>query len=71
MTGELGVAVVGLGAAARRIHLPAIAKTPGLRVIGGVDPIAEPSDFTFPALPCRGSSFLVFLRGILRVLICR
>ena len=48
MTGELGVAVVGLGAAARRIHLPAIAKTPGLRVIGGVDPIAEPSDFTFP-----------------------
>ena len=48
MTDALGIAVVGLGSAARRIHLPAIAKTPGLRVIGGVDPVEEPASFAFP-----------------------
>ncbi|WP_300513837.1 Gfo/Idh/MocA family oxidoreductase [Aliiroseovarius sp.] len=48
MTNLLGIAVVGLGAAARRIHLPAIAKTPGLRIVGGVDPVADASAFKFP-----------------------
>lgn len=48
MTEPLGVALVGLGSAARKIHLPAIAKTPGLRVVGGVDPVAEAADFKFP-----------------------
>jgi predicted dehydrogenase len=31
------IAVVGLGAAARRIHLPAYRKLPNLRVVGGVE----------------------------------
>jgi len=48
MTEPLGIAIVGLGSAARKIHLPAIAKIPGLRVIGGVDPVAEVADFSFP-----------------------
>tara|TARA_R110002051_G_scaffold146786_2_gene219563 strand:- start:39202 stop:40260 length:1059 start_codon:yes stop_codon:yes gene_type:complete len=52
MTDALGIALVGLGSAARRIHLPAIAKTPGLQVVGGVDPIAEVADFDFPVYGC-------------------
>lgn len=48
MTAALEIAVVGLGSAARRIHLPAIAKIAGLRVIGGVDPVAEAAEFAFP-----------------------
>lgn len=48
MTDALAVAVVGLGSAARRIHLPAIAKIPGLRVMGGVDPVADAAGFAFP-----------------------
>ena len=48
MTDALGIAVVGLGSAARTIHLPAINKTPGLRVIGGVDPVADATSFAFP-----------------------
>ena len=42
------IAVVGLGAAARSIHLPAIARIPGLRLIGGVDPFADRNAFRFP-----------------------
>ncbi len=48
MADVLGIAVVGLGAAARKIHLPAIAKTPGLRIVGGVDPVEDPGAFKFP-----------------------
>lgn len=42
------IAIVGLGAAARTIHLPAIAKLPELEVVGGVDPAAKAGDFHFP-----------------------
>ena len=45
---ELGIAVIGLGAAARNIHLPAIEKTSGLTVLGGVDPVADKDVFKFP-----------------------
>ena len=48
MEDVLGIAVVGLGSAARRIHLPAIAKISELKVVGGVDPVATASDFDFP-----------------------
>lgn len=48
MMNSLDVAVVGLGAAARNIHLPAIRKIGALRVVGGVDPVADGSDFPFP-----------------------
>lgn len=42
------IAVAGLGAAARSIHLPAIARIPGLDLIGGVDPFADKTGFGFP-----------------------
>jgi D-apiose dehydrogenase len=48
MTKNLTIGVVGLGAAARAIHLPAIRKIETLKIIGGVDPVADPADFKFP-----------------------
>lgn len=41
------IAVVGLGAAARNIHLPAIARIPALELVGGVDPYADKTGFSF------------------------
>jgi D-apiose dehydrogenase len=45
------LAIAGLGAAARRIHLPACAKLANLRVVGGCDPVAPPGEFHFPRFP--------------------
>lgn len=42
------IAIAGLGAAARTIHLPAYAGLPGVKVVGGFDPQAKPGDFRFP-----------------------
>ena len=42
------IAVVGLGAAAKNIHLPAMRKISRLQVVGGVDPYAKSDDFSFP-----------------------
>lgn len=42
------VAIAGLGAAARQIHLPALARLPGAQVVGGCDPLARPAAFPFP-----------------------
>ena len=41
------VALVGLGAAARRIHLPAYAGLPNVEIVGGADP-APAGGFRFP-----------------------
>lgn len=48
MAQELTVGIVGLGAAARAIHLPAIRKIAALQIVGGVDPVADPAGFGFP-----------------------
>ncbi len=48
MSDRIDIAVIGLGAAARNIHLPAIKKIGALNVVGGVDPVANPGDFPFP-----------------------
>lgn len=45
---QLKIGVVGLGAAARSIHLPAIARIPELALVGGVDPFADRGSFRFP-----------------------
>jgi D-apiose dehydrogenase len=45
------VAVAGLGAAAREIHLPAYAGIDGLEVVGGADPAATAGAFPFPVFP--------------------
>ena len=42
------IAIAGLGAAARQIHLPAYAKLPNLKVVGGFDPVAADVGFPFP-----------------------
>lgn len=42
------IAIVGLGAAARQIHLPAYRKLPGLRVVAGVDTAPSVGDWPFP-----------------------
>lgn len=42
------IALAGLGAAARDIHLPAYAKVPNLQVVGGTDPAGPPPGFTAP-----------------------
>lgn len=45
---QMKIGVVGLGAAARNIHLPAIARIPELALVGGVDPFADKGSFRFP-----------------------
>lgn len=42
------IGLVGLGAAAKNIHLPAIRKTSALELVGGVDPLAKPGQHPFP-----------------------
>jgi len=42
------IAIIGLGAAARRIHLPAYRKLRKLRIVGGADTDAGIGDFPFP-----------------------
>lgn len=46
--GRRRIALAGLGAAARGIHLPAYRGLPGLEVVGGCDPAARPGAFPFP-----------------------
>jgi predicted dehydrogenase len=43
--------IVGLGAAARAIHLPAYRKLPQLQVVAGADPMANHREFQFPVFP--------------------
>lgn len=42
------IAIVGLGAAARQIHIPAYAKLADLEVVGGYDPAVSEGGFSFP-----------------------
>lgn len=42
------IALVGLGKAGRTIHLPAIREIKHLRIVGGYDPVAAPTEFSFP-----------------------
>lgn len=46
--GKFRIGIVGLGAAAKDIHLPAIRKTPSLELVGGVDPLATADQHSFP-----------------------
>jgi predicted dehydrogenase len=45
------VGIIGLGKAATTIHLPALAKLPGLKVVGGCDPAVANGGFRFPIFP--------------------
>jgi D-apiose dehydrogenase len=42
------VAIAGLGAATKQIHLPALAKLRGLEIVGGLDPAVRNARFPFP-----------------------
>ena len=42
------IAIAGLGAAARQIHLPACSRLSDLKIVGGCDPAARPGSFSFP-----------------------
>jgi D-apiose dehydrogenase len=42
------IAIAGLGASARAIHLPAYKSLPALQVVGGCDPLARAEHFSFP-----------------------
>ena len=42
------IGVVGLGAAARTIHLPAIRKIDNLKLVSGIDPQVDNDQFSFP-----------------------
>jgi predicted dehydrogenase len=42
------IAIAGLGASARQIHLPAYKSLPEVQVVGGCDPLARAEDFPFP-----------------------
>ena len=42
------IAIAGLGAAARQIHIPAYAKLADLEVVGGYDPAVSEGGFAFP-----------------------
>jgi D-apiose dehydrogenase len=45
------IAIAGLGAASRHIHIPAYKKIASLEIVGGCDPLARPGDFSFPLFP--------------------
>ena len=47
MSGVRRIAIAGLGAAARDIHLPAYAGLP-VQVVGGCDPAGAGRDLPFP-----------------------
>lgn len=47
----LKIAICGLGAAARQIHLPAYKGLADVTVVGGFDPKAQNGDFPFPIFP--------------------
>lgn len=42
------IAIAGLGAAARHIHIPAYKRIPELQIIGGCDPAARAEELSFP-----------------------
>src|SRR5262245_23227895 len=42
------IGIAGLGAAARQIHLPALAKLADIEIVGGTDPAASDGAFPFP-----------------------
>lgn len=42
------IAIAGLGAASRHIHIPAYNNLASLEIVGGCDPLARPKDFFFP-----------------------
>jgi D-apiose dehydrogenase len=42
------IAITGLGAATRQIHLPAYKRISALQIVGGCDPAARAEDFSFP-----------------------
>lgn len=42
------IAIAGLGAAARQIHLPAYAKSSNIKIVGGYDPAVKQNVFPFP-----------------------
>jgi len=48
------IAICGLGAAARQIHLPAYQKLPATKVVGGCDPAVNACDFAFPVFTSVG-----------------
>lgn len=48
------IAIAGLGAAARNIHLPAYKKLADLDIVGGFDPAAEPGRSSFPTFSSLG-----------------
>ena len=45
------IALVGLGSAARRIHIPAIRMVKRLQLVGGCDVRADAGKFDFPVYP--------------------
>lgn len=45
------IAIAGLGAAARNIHLPAYAAIPALEIVGGCDIVQRDERFPFPLFP--------------------
>lgn len=45
------IAIAGLGAAARQIHIPAYARLADLEVVGGYDPAIREGRFAFPLFP--------------------
>ncbi|MEB3165816.1 MAG: Gfo/Idh/MocA family oxidoreductase [Cyanobacteriota bacterium] len=55
----LRLAIAGLGAAARQIHLPAYAKVAGLEVVGGYDPVPPAWK---PSFPCFDSLDALLVR---------
>lgn len=42
------IAIAGLGEAAKKIHIPAYSKLSNLEIVGGYDPYATKSEFSFP-----------------------
>lgn len=45
------IAIAGLGAAAKQIHLPAYAKLSNVKIVGGYDPAVKSGAFPFPVFP--------------------
>jgi predicted dehydrogenase len=62
------LAVAGLGAAARQIHLPAYAGLARVQVVGGADPNVAAGSFPFPVFPSAEAMLAAVRADILAVL---
>ena len=60
---NMSVVIIGLGAAARNIHIPACSQVRDLEIIGAIDPQVQSSSYPFPIYPDIEAAFMEIQPG--------